>query len=166
MSTKVGSEHVVTALRFINEFELCSLEITQKLSSRLALCLAPPDTILLKGPLGAGKTEFARALVRALLGPETVVQSPTFPLILPYDTPKGLLWHVDLYRLSADEASTLGITEHWRHHMTLLEWPEHLAARPNDYLELHFSLDEIRKVALNGTIQWQSRLDHLRGACL
>lgn len=153
----------VTALRFINEFQLCSLETTQTLASHLASCLISPDTILLKGPLSSGKTAFARFLIQAMMGPETVVQSPTFPLILPYETPKGLLWHVDLYRLSEAETRTLGLEDHWRHNMTLIEWPERLKVHPLNYLDLCFSLDDIRKVVINGTPPWSDRLSELMG---
>jgi tRNA threonylcarbamoyladenosine biosynthesis protein TsaE len=158
----------VTVLRFINEFELCSLETTQKLALHLASCLTPSDTILLKGPLGAGKTAFARFLIQAMMGPDTVVQSPTFPLILPYETPKGLLWHVDLYRLSQAETQALGLEDHWRHHMTLIEWPERLNDYPPHCLELFFSLGgTTRRILINGTTHWEDKLNEcMRGASL
>ena len=75
-----------------------------RMAERLALKLAPGDTIALSGELGAGKTTFARALIRALLGDtEAEVPSPTFSLVQTYDTPRLSLAHLDLYRLSGED---------------------------------------------------------------
>ena len=149
----------MTALRFINEFELFSLERTQTIAKQLALCLVPPDTLFLKGSLGSGKTTFARFVIQALMNQEIVVQSPTFPLILTYDTPRGDLWHVDLYRLETHETRSLGLEEQWKNGMTLIEWPERLENKPGQVLELHFSLNRHRKLSFFGDNQWSKRLE-------
>ncbi|MGC6471381.1 MAG: tRNA (adenosine(37)-N6)-threonylcarbamoyltransferase complex ATPase subunit type 1 TsaE [Parvibaculales bacterium] len=73
----------------------------------LAAWLAPQfeagDVVFLNGDLGAGKTTFARGVIRALCGPDTAVPSPTFSLVQHYDSPGGAILHADLYRLEVSE---------------------------------------------------------------
>ncbi len=96
-------------------------------ASRLARVARPGDTIALAGELGAGKTSFARGLLRGL-GHAGDVPSPTFTLMQHYDPPGVRLpvWHVDLYRLDTlAEADVLALEE-GGHALTLIEWPERL----------------------------------------
>ena len=76
---------------------------TSRLAADLAPLLRGGELILLDGPLGAGKTFFARALARALgLPSDERVTSPTFTLVHQYATVPRLV-HADLYRLNDDE---------------------------------------------------------------
>ena len=80
-------------------------------------------TILLRGELGAGKSTFARAFIRAA-GQDGPVPSPTYTLIEPYDLSAGLIYHIDLYRISSeDELHFLGFDE-LDEGCCLVEWPE------------------------------------------
>lgn len=80
-------------------------------------------TLLLSGELGAGKSTFARAFIRAA-GHEGPVPSPTYTLVEPYDLPSGLIYHIDLYRVSSeDELHFLGVGE-LDDGCCLVEWPE------------------------------------------
>jgi tRNA threonylcarbamoyladenosine biosynthesis protein TsaE len=100
---------------------------TLALAARLADIVRPRDLIALAGPLGAGKTCFARALVRRLAGAEIEVPSPTFTLVQTYDSDVGTVWHFDLYRLrDPDEIWELGFEDALIDGILLIEWPERL----------------------------------------
>ena len=80
-------------------------------------------TMLLQGDLGAGKSTFARALIRAA-GHKGAVPSPTYTLIEPYDLASGKIYHVDLYRVTdGQELHFLGWDE-LHDGLRLIEWPE------------------------------------------
>jgi len=102
-------------------------DATLSLARTLAAKAQPGDVLLLSGPLGAGKSTLARAFIRALAGDETLpVPSPTFTLVQSYETPKGTVFHYDLWRLSGpDELAELGWDEALAG-IVLVEWPERL----------------------------------------
>jgi tRNA threonylcarbamoyladenosine biosynthesis protein TsaE len=80
-------------------------------------------TILLSGELGAGKSTFARALIKRA-GHKGAVPSPTYTLVEPYELPSGFIYHIDLYRLSgSDELRYLGWNE-LDDGLRLVEWPD------------------------------------------
>ncbi|MBY6090502.1 tRNA (adenosine(37)-N6)-threonylcarbamoyltransferase complex ATPase subunit type 1 TsaE [Maritimibacter alkaliphilus] len=102
-------------------------QATSDLAARLGARLQPGDVLLLEGPIGAGKTHFARSLIQSLLTELEDVPSPTFTLVQVYDTEKGEIWHADLYRLTGpDEAVELGLTEAFETAICLIEWPDRL----------------------------------------
>ena len=129
---------------------------------RVASLARPGDAILLAGPLGAGKTTFARAFLRAATGnPRLEVPSPSFTLVQSYDTSIGAVHHFDLWRLEGQAGvAELGWDEA-RADVVLVEWPDRLGAEwPADALAitLTFGAGEARRATLAG---WPDRIDRL-----
>ena len=116
---------------------------THRLMEDVAALIEPGDFITLSGDLGAGKTTFARALIRYLAGDETIeVPSPTFTLTQSYPLPRFTLVHADLYRLTGpDELAELGFEDADETAVTLLEWPDRAAGvLPADRLDIALTL--------------------------
>lgn len=98
-------------------------------AQRLAVALAGRDAVIeLHGPLGAGKTSFARHLLRAL-GVQGRVKSPSYAVVESYETPCKVLWHFDFYRFSdPQEWEDAGFRDIFAGPgLKLIEWPEHVA---------------------------------------
>ncbi|MEO9167642.1 MAG: tRNA (adenosine(37)-N6)-threonylcarbamoyltransferase complex ATPase subunit type 1 TsaE [Aestuariivirga sp.] len=102
-------------------------EVTEAWAKSLSLFARPGFVILLKGDLGAGKSTFARAFIKALALDEKDfdVPSPTFTLVQAYDDLRVPVAHVDLYRLgTAGDVAELGLEELAKTHVLLIEWPQ------------------------------------------
>ncbi|MGO4914629.1 tRNA (adenosine(37)-N6)-threonylcarbamoyltransferase complex ATPase subunit type 1 TsaE [Pseudogemmobacter sp. W21_MBD1_M6] len=140
---------------------------TTDFARRLAGRVGAGDVILLEGSIGAGKTHFARSLIKAKLSEPEDIPSPTFTLVQVYNEGDLDIWHSDLYRLThPDEAVELGLTDAFETALCLVEWPDRLGdLLPADALVLSFSqgsTDESRRViARSESPQWRARLERL-----
>lgn len=143
------------------DFRLPSEAATERLGAAVAAELKVGDTVCLSGPLGAGKSTLARALIRALTSAEEEVPSPTFTLVQFYEGCIPVA-HFDLYRLtSPEEARELGLDEALDEGAAVVEWPQRLEHRlPPDRLDIEFAFDETgegRRVRLTPHGAWEGR---------
>ncbi|UFS66072.1 tRNA (adenosine(37)-N6)-threonylcarbamoyltransferase complex ATPase subunit type 1 TsaE [Paracoccus denitrificans] len=132
-------------------------DLTACLARVMAAVLKPGDVVALQGPVGAGKTHFARAFIRARQGEAAEeVPSPTFTLVQTYADPLGTeIWHADLYRLThPEELAELGLDEAMREAVVLVEWPEHgspLEGALTIGLEPMADAPDLRRITLAGS---------------
>jgi N-acetylmuramate 1-kinase len=145
----------------LDDVDLVQLDL---LASRIALQVKPGDVIALSGPLGAGKTTWARFLI-ARLGGEGEVPSPTFALMQTYACPRLTVHHCDFYRLQPSELDELGLDDALGQGALIIEWPERAGTwLPADRLDI--AMDEtaapnLRRLELTGHGTWQQRLARL-----
>lgn len=126
---------------------------TEALGHRLAALARPGDVILLEGPIGAGKSCLARAFIRARLGRDEEVPSPTFTLVQVYEADGVEIWHADLYRLThSDEVWELGLDDAFTSAICLVEWPDRLGAHvPPDALRIRLEAQgDGRRAVISG----------------
>jgi tRNA threonylcarbamoyl adenosine modification protein YjeE len=159
-TTAGGSSYTVT---------LANEQATERLVLDIAAALEPGDLITLSGDLGAGKTTFARAMIRTLAGdPKIAVPSPTFTLMQSYDLPRFPVIHADLYRLEGPgELAELGFDDLPKDAVVLLEWPDRAAGfLPPDRLDIAFTLlpqsgPEFRNARITGYGSFAGRADRI-----
>ena len=159
MDTDRGSDTTWT-------LELPDEAATGRLARLVADFVGAEDLVTLGGDLGAGKTTFARALVRQMVGdPDLDVPSPTFTLMQVYDGPRFPIVHADLYRVvRASELAELGWDEAAEGALVLVEWAERAGpALSPDRLDITFALDatrgdQFRRATLTGRGAFGPRL--------
>jgi tRNA threonylcarbamoyladenosine biosynthesis protein TsaE len=114
---------------------------TLALGRRLGRLLKGCDVVCLDGDLGSGKTTLARGLARGA-GSRSRVASPTFALARVYRSPRWLIYHLDLYRVSADQTRDIGLEEFTSdpRGICVVEWPKAGEAYyPKDRLEVRLA---------------------------
>lgn len=131
-------------IRLPCRIDLADESRTLRLARAMAPLLGAGDVLALRGEIGAGKSFFARALIKArlaALGRNEDVPSPTFTLVQTYRAGDLEIWHSDLYRLTdPDEVFELGLDEAFGSALCLIEWPDRLGpALPAGALVLDFA---------------------------
>jgi len=112
------------------EFITHSAEETIALGRTLAPILSPPQLVLLRGDLGAGKTTLVKGIVEAFqAASQEDVTSPTFTLVHEYRGPAVNVYHIDLYRVDTPrQLETLGLDDLIADtNILLIEWGEKFA---------------------------------------
>src|SRR3974390_1554187 len=142
-------------------------QTTLRFAAEIGAALEPGDLVTLSGDLGAGKTTFARALIRTLAGDDNIeVPSPTFTFVQTYELPRFDLVHADLYRLSgAGELAELGFDDLPDGAVVLMEWPDRAAGfLPPDRMDVALTLaptlgPEVRNARLIGYGAFGTRVE-------
>ncbi len=149
--------------------ELADISATARFAEDVAMALKPGDCLCLSGDLGAGKSTFARTLIRAVADdPELEVPSPTFTLVQSYQLRLPIA-HLDLYRIgSADELDELGLDDALAEGAALIEWAEKALERlPCDRVMMRFDgLGESRTVKVSAPAGFMTRFGRSRAARL
>src|SRR3954452_6768942 len=145
------SSEALGAPRSDVEVETRSAAETRSFAAHLATVATRGDRIALIGPLGAGKTQFAKGFAVGL-GITATVNSPSFTLMAEYDG-RLHLFHQDLYRLAGSSEALDGglLDERQTEGVTLSEWAERLDQQLDaDRLEVRFTLlgDDERRIRL------------------
>ncbi len=138
---------------------------TDRLGADLSRLLAPGDTVLLEGELGAGKSQLARAVIQSMLartGAVEDVPSPSYTLLQTYGAGSVEIVHADLYRLGdPSELAELGLEEAMEDCVCLIEWPERLETLPDGALRIALSpAGTGRRATVTGS-GWEERLEAL-----
>lgn len=155
------------APRFSADSFLANEAETTRLGVAISGHLEPGDCLLLEGPIGAGKTHLARAIIQARLAIPEDVPSPTFTIVQTYDVGSVEFWHADLYRLNdVSELVELGLEDAFQNAVVIVEWPDRLGdMAPEDALHIALSdEDDGRRIKMTSTsLRWQKLdgvLDH------
>lgn len=141
-----------------------NLSQIDNLTKKILSFLSKSDCIFLFGELGSGKTTFVRSLIHQLQEKnkikKTEVTSPTYNLLNEYEIQNLKIMHYDLYRLKNDkEINQLGIFQEDEKVISIIEWPEKIAKRIKDRLEITFYYqDEVesRKIDIKGHGKWKN----------
>ena len=141
-----------------------NLSQIDSLSKKILSFLSKSDCIFLFGELGSGKTTFVRSLIHQLQEKnkikKTEVTSPTYNLLNEYEIQNLKIMHYDLYRLKNDkEINQLGIFQEDEKVISIIEWPEKIAKRIKDRLEITFYYQdeaESRKIDIKGYGKWKN----------
>lgn len=157
MTNRVPSLPAAAAVKTI------SADQTRDLAAHLATVARAGDRLALIGPLGAGKTQFAKGFARGL-GVTEVVNSPSFTLMAEY-AGRLPLFHQDLYRLSSVEEAFGGgmVDERQLEGVTLTEWAERLPAEVDPErltIRLDVLAEEERRITIEPGVANDSRYVH------
>lgn len=142
---------------------LPDLDATARLGEAIAARLRAGDVVALSGPLGAGKTALARAILSAL-GHRGEVPSPTFSIIELYEPPDTRIpvLHADFYRLDDPrETAEIGLDDYREGAAMIAEWPENAGGFAQEPACLSIALelaDEGRIAIVEGGADWLGRM--------
>ena len=146
-----------TAIRSA-KINLSSENKTEELAIIISKKVNPGDIIFLYGEMGVGKTTFVKYLIQAFQkmhkSKKTEVTSPTFNLSNENQIGKIKINHCDLFRLKSNEdVKNLNLFQDKQNVITLIEWPEIIAEKPENFIEFNFEYED----------NFEKRFVHIKG---
>lgn len=128
-------------------------EETRRIGRRLGEKLAPGDVVCLYGELGAGKTTMVKGIASSLGIAERDITSASFTIIAEYDMAVPF-YHIDLYRVTNDEISDLGLHEYLESDgISVIEWADRAESEIPDKsinVRLYHSGENCREIEITG----------------
>ena len=114
--------------------------------------------------MGVGKTTFIKYFIQKITKAESV-PSPSYNIILPYESKHSTIFHMDAWRLkNHNEALSLGVTEMFDDAIFLIEWAEKIEViLPNDCLSLIIkNINNKKFLEIKGNEAWNKRLKNIK----
>ena len=127
--------------------DISTEKLTKDIAEKISAKLKKNQIIFLYGEIGVGKTTFVKYVINKLQKDKkiniTEVTSPTFNILNEYQIGDIKIKHYDLFRIKLKkEIINLNIFEDNSDSITLIEWPEIIDFKSDEYIELFFYYDE------------------------
>ena len=149
---------------FIIKFNIQEEKKTKVIAQEISKICKKGDVLAISGSMGIGKTTFVRYFIKNISKAQSV-PSPTYNIMLPYETKYSTIYHMDAWRLkSYNDALSLGIVEKFDDAIFLIEWAEKIKViLPNNCLKLSIKNKNDKKfLEIKGNEAWQNRLKNIR----
>ena len=143
----------------INNFNIHKENKTKIIAQEISQICKKGDILALSGNMGSGKTTFIKYFIQEITKVKSV-PSPSYNIILPYETEHSMIYHMDVWRLkNHHEALALGITEMFEKAIFLIEWAEKIKKiLPNNCLNLSIkNIQDQRFLEIEGNKAWKKR---------
>ena len=148
----------------INRFNIQEENKTKIIAEEISKICKKGDVLAISGSMGVGKTTFIKYFIKKMTKAESV-PSPSYNIILPYESKHSTIFHMDAWRLkNHNEALSLGITEMFEDAIFLIEWAEKIKViLPNNCLNLIIkNIGNKKFIDIEGNEVWNKRLKNIK----
>ena len=149
---------------FINHFNIQEENKTKIIAEEISKICKKGDVLAISGSMGIGKTTFIRYFIQKITKAKSV-PSPSYNIILPYESKYSTIFHMDAWRLkNHNEALSLGITEMFDNAIFLIEWAEKIKViLPTGCLKLLIKNIKNKKcIEIEGNEIWNERFKNIK----
>ena len=148
----------------INNFNIQDENKTKVIAEEISKICKKGDVLAISGSMGIGKTTFIKYFIKKIAKAKSV-PSPSYNIILPYESKHSTIFHMDAWRLkNHNEALSLGITEMFDDAIFLIEWAEKIKIiLPIDCLKLFIKNIKNKKyIEIEGNELWNKRFKNIK----